>query len=81
MTMKLDDFIGFINTKTGMALAAEQAQEDLTNLPEWDSLTFVYLLMEIEKQQDVKIDVEKVLQCTTLNDIYRVVSHEVAESF
>ncbi|WP_253940910.1 acyl carrier protein [Dickeya dadantii] len=81
MTMKLDDFICFINTKTGMALAAEQAQEDLTNLPEWDSLTFVYLLMEIEKQQNVKIDVEKVLQCTTLNDIYRVVSHEVAESF
>ncbi|WP_238555985.1 hypothetical protein [Dickeya sp. MK7] len=37
--------------------------------------------MEIEKQQSVKIDVEKVLQCTTLNDIYRVVSHEVTESF
>ncbi|WPD76360.1 acyl carrier protein [Dickeya fangzhongdai] len=79
--MKLDDFIGFINTKTGMTLATEQAQEDLTSLPEWDSLTFVYLLMEIEKQQSVKIDVEKVLQCTTLNDIYRVVSHEVTESF
>ncbi|WP_407321316.1 acyl carrier protein [Dickeya ananatis] len=78
--MKLDDFISLINTKTGMALAIEQAQEDLTTLPEWDSLTFVYLLMEIEKQQNVKIDVEQVLQCTTLNDIYKVVSHEVTES-
>nr|CCP37723.1 Acyl-carrier protein [Pantoea agglomerans] len=78
--MKLDDFIGLINTKTGMALATEEAQTDLTDLPEWDSLTFVYLLMEIEKQQNIKIDVEKVLQCTTLNDIYKVVSHEITAS-
>ncbi|AUH01199.1 phosphopantetheine-binding protein [Pectobacteriaceae bacterium CE70] len=78
--MNLDEFISFINVKTGMSLLKEHVDIDLTNLSEWDSLTFVYMLMEIEKKNKLTLNVERILQCTTLHDIYQVVSDEVAES-
>lgn len=74
------DFINFINEKTGMNLNIEDINKDITEIDEWDSLTFVYMIIEFENKNNIKIDIEKILSCTNLNKILEVINHEVGEN-
>lgn len=74
------EFINFINEKTGMNLNIEDINKDITEIDEWDSLTFVYMIIEFENKNNIKIDIEKILSCTNLNKILEVINHEVGEN-
>ncbi|OAT24251.1 hypothetical protein [Proteus myxofaciens] len=74
------EFINFINEKTGMNLNIEDINKDITEIDEWDSLTFIYMIIEFENKNNIKIDIEKILSCTNLNKILEVINHEVGEN-
>lgn len=72
--MKPNEFIDFINQKTGMMLKPEHMERDLIQLEEWDSLTFVYTIIELEFKNNIQLDVEKILSCGKLCEILKVVN-------
>lgn len=76
MKMEPNEFIDFINQKTGMELKYEHIECDLVQLEEWDSLTFVYTIIELEFKNNIQLDVEKILSCGTLCEILKVVNNE-----
>ncbi|WP_148242953.1 acyl carrier protein [Enterobacter asburiae] len=78
--MDSNEFIDFLNQKTGMNLKYDQVDTDLTQIAEWDSLTFVYTIMELEFRNNITINVEKILKCNTLRRILKVVNDEVQKN-
>ncbi|KAA8995161.1 acyl carrier protein [Affinibrenneria salicis] len=78
--MDIQEFIDFINSRSGMQLKPEHADIDLANLDEWDSLTFVYMIMAFESEKNIDMDIEKILQCTNLRDLCKVVNNEVEKN-
>ncbi|WP_395303665.1 acyl carrier protein [Enterobacter sp. ECC-019] len=78
--MEPNEFIDFLNQKTGMNLKYDQVDTDLTQIAEWDSLTFVYTIMELEFRNSITINVEKILKCNTLRRILKVVNDEIQKN-
>ena len=71
------DFIDFINQKSGLTLSPADIDRDLSELEEWDSLIFVYMLIEIENKNQTKINIEKILSCRNLREIMGVIENEI----
>ncbi|MCK6903757.1 acyl carrier protein [Enterobacter sp. SES19] len=78
--MEPNEFIDFLNQKTGMNLKHDQVDTDLTQIAEWDSLTFVYTIMELEFRNSITLNVEKILKCNTLRKILKVVNDEIQKN-
>ena len=78
--MEPNEFIDFLNQKTGMNLKHDQVDTDLTQIVEWDSLTFVYTIMELEFRNSITLNVEKILKCNTLRKILKVVNDEIQKN-
>lgn len=78
--MEPNEFIDFLNQKTGMNLKHDQVDTDLTQIAEWDSLTFVYTIMELEFRNRITLNVEKILKCNTLRKILKVVNDEIQKN-
>ncbi|WJW96708.1 acyl carrier protein [Enterobacter pseudoroggenkampii] len=78
--MEPNEFIDFLNQKTGMNLKHDQVDTDLTQIAEWDSLTFVYTIMELEFRNSITLNVEKILKCNNLRKILKVVNDEIQKN-
>lgn len=78
--MEQSEFIEFINKKSGMNLKLADAEKDLTSVEEWDSLTFVYMIIEFEHRYGITLNVEQLLSCLTLNDIMEVINNEIRKN-
>lgn len=78
--MNINDFIELINSKTGMSLDPRDADKDLSHIDDWDSLNFVYMIVELEKAGSIKLDVEDILACRSLRTIHEKMNDEIIKN-
>ena len=48
------------------------------DIPDWDSVGHLNLIMEIEKAFDIKIEIEEMFEVEKLGDIYRILKKKNA---
>jgi acyl carrier protein len=77
MVMETNEFLDFINKKTGMELTLADMSRDLSEVDGWDSLSFVYMIIEFEHSNNINLNIEKLLACHTLQNIREVINHEI----
>lgn len=70
--MKINEFLELINQKTGMDFKSDQIEVDLANLENWDSLLFVYMVLEMEKEKNIHLPVEKLTSCNNLKELFEI---------
>ncbi|PQQ39272.1 phosphopantetheine-binding protein [Photorhabdus laumondii] len=75
--MKSDDFLTFLKDKTGMQFESSDLDCNLSNLDSWDSLTFVYMIIKLENEKNIKFEIEKLLECRNLREILEVMNNEI----
>ncbi|WP_350304970.1 phosphopantetheine-binding protein [Photorhabdus viridis] len=78
--MKSDDFLLFIKDKTGMQFNSSDLDCDLSSLDEWDSLTFMYMIITLENEIKIKFEVDKLLACRNLREIFEVMNNEISKN-
>jgi len=65
-TQTLHDIIA-----TALSIPAEQVTDDLSyqSIPEWDSVSHIYLITELEAAFDITIDTDEVLEMSSVEKV------------
>ncbi|MGI5351758.1 acyl carrier protein [Streptomyces sp. CA-250714] len=68
----VEELIELANTHLGTALASADAEAELTELAEWDSVHLLRLVALLEQELGRPVPVDAVLQARSLRDIWAV---------
>ena len=68
----IEDFVTLIRDETGLALTVDDARRSLDDVPGWDSVHLLTLLVALEKSTGRRISVPAVLEADTLAGIFAV---------
>ncbi|GAA3431809.1 acyl carrier protein [Kutzneria kofuensis] len=66
----IEDFVTLIRDETGLALTVDDVRRSLDDVPGWDSVHLLTLLVALEKSTGRRISVPAVLEADTLAGIY-----------
>lgn len=66
----LDDFLDLVRDETGLPVTAEQTGLDLDQVPGWDSVYLLSLVVALERRTGRQLSMPDVLTATSLRDIY-----------
>lgn len=68
--MSMEDFLVFVADVFSVDVGEISLETEYEAIPEWDSLMFVRLIVEIEEKYNVEIPIDKIDAIKTLADIY-----------
>jgi acyl carrier protein len=66
----LDDFLDLVRDETGLPVTAEQTGLDLDQVPGWDSVYLLSLVVALERRTGRQLSMPDVLEATSLRDLY-----------
>lgn len=68
----LDDFIALISDEIGIAVTRENVGAPFDELPKWDSVLMLALLVLLERETQHRIAVPDALQSRSLLELYQM---------
>jgi acyl carrier protein len=66
----IDDFLDLVRDETGLPVTEEQTGLDLDQVPGWDSVYLLSLVVALERSTGRRLSMPDVLQAASLRDIY-----------
>lgn len=71
----IDDFIALVQDELGLPVTAENVGADFDQLPGWDSVHLLSLLMVLERKTGRRIAMTDVLEAPSLAHVYELVAN------
>ena len=66
----LDDFIGLVRDELGLPVTTADAAHGLEEIPGWDSVLLLHLLVVLERRTGSTLSLPAVLEARSLEGIY-----------
>ncbi|TCO62326.1 acyl carrier protein [Actinocrispum wychmicini] len=66
----VDEFVAIVRDEIGLPVTADDIARDLAELPGWDSVHLLTLLLIMERRTGRRISMPDVLEAKTLEQIY-----------
>jgi acyl carrier protein len=66
----IEEFLDLVRDETGLPVTAEQTELDLDQVPGWDSVYLLSLVVALERRTGRQLSMPDVLAATSLRDIY-----------
>lgn len=66
----MNEFLSFVAEVFSVDASGISLETEYETIPEWDSLMFVRLVVEIEEKYNVEIPIDRISEIKTLADIY-----------
>jgi acyl carrier protein len=70
----IDSFIDLIQREIGLPVTVEDADLHLDQVPDWDSMHLLALLIALERETGQRVSMPDVLEASSLKEIYMVVA-------
>lgn len=68
--MTIDDFIALIQEETGLQVTMADAERDLDQVADWDSMHLLSLLTVLERTTGHPVSLPDILEAANLREIY-----------
>jgi acyl carrier protein len=68
----VDEFISLVTDEVGLPITAEHLDTDFDDVPGWDSVHLLTLMMALERSTGRAIPMPALLESPTLGDVYRL---------
>jgi acyl carrier protein len=70
----IDEFVTLVQTEVGLAVTAEHIERGFDQVPGWDSVHLLTLMLALERQTGRPIPLPDLLEAPCLGHIYRLVT-------
>ncbi|WP_419992804.1 acyl carrier protein [Streptomyces boninensis] len=75
----LGDIVGLFRDDLGVELTAREADVELDDLPGWDSMNLLRLIMLVEQGTGRRLPLPDVLQARTVRQLHHLIAHDEAK--
>jgi acyl carrier protein len=68
------DFVGLVRDELGLPITVDDLERDLHELPGWDSMHLLWLLVRLERRTGRSLQLADLLEAPNLEQIYALVA-------